>query len=107
MPSRTEAIPRSFQSRRLTAGAPSNVALAGELLQAFAARGQFGLLDDQHRKAVLDLETELTLLADKSIAREPEARLARVHRTAKDVEQLGTDHRTVPRRVCRIIGRVG
>jgi hypothetical protein len=39
-------------------------ALAGELIEAGASRRQFGFLDNQNRKAILDLEFEPAALTD-------------------------------------------
>jgi hypothetical protein len=72
------------------------LALAGKLFHAVAAGGQLGLLNDQHGEAVLDLEPRSAALAHELVALKAEARAARVHRAAENLQQFRTDHETRP-----------
>src|SRR5258708_27652777 len=68
--------------------------MAGKLGQAVAAGGQFGFLNDHDGKAILDLELESAALTDETIAFQGQPCLAGIHRTTKNLQQVGTDHRS-------------
>jgi len=70
--------------------------LARELTQALATRGEFSLLDDQDRKAILDGKLKPAALADETIAFQVQARPAGVHWAAEDFKKLGTNHQKNP-----------
>jgi hypothetical protein len=66
---------------------------AGEILQGGAAGRQLGFLDDHNRKTIFRLENEPAALANEPVVVLLQSRVARVHGTTQDFEQLWIDHR--------------
>jgi hypothetical protein len=62
------------------------LSLAGKLTKAFTPRRQFGFLDDQDGKAILDRKLKPATLADEPFTLQAKARSAGVQRTAKDFQ---------------------
>src|SRR5262245_19485581 len=70
----------------------SGFLLAGQVAQTLASRRQFGLLDDQHRKAVLDRELEPAALAHEPVLLQRQLRMAGIHRATQNGEKIGANH---------------
>ena len=72
---------------------PGFLFLARKVGQVLAARGQFGLLDDQYRKTVSNGKPQAAPIANKVVALQAQPGSTGIHGTAKDFEQVRANHR--------------
>ena len=66
--------------------------MAGQLFEVGAAGRQFGLLDEKRGKAVADGKCEAAALAHEAAVLLGKGRVAGVHRTAEQGEQILAEH---------------